>query len=93
MATSSAACSPEPKKETARIAVLPDPRAQALAAVQMKKAQPLVTMPEITLQTPTLAVATKDTSAMVNAIPMPFCWTLLSVSTVILIIQVWTYFS
>jgi hypothetical protein len=93
MATSPAGSSPEPKKETARIAVLPDPRAKALAAVQMKKAQPLVTMPEITLQAPALAAATKDTSAMVNAIPMPFCWTLLSVSTVILIIQVWTYFS
>jgi hypothetical protein len=93
MATSSAASSPEPKKETARIAVLPDPRAKALPAGQMKKAQPLVTMPEIALQTPALAVATKDTSAMVDAIPMPFCWTLLGVSTVILIIQVWTYLS
>jgi hypothetical protein len=93
MASSSAASLPGPKKETARIAVLPDPRLTALPAVQMKKAQPLVAMPEITLQTPALTVATKDMSAMVNAIPTPFCWTLLGVSTVILIIQIWTYFS
>lgn len=59
----------------------------------MKKAQPLVTMPEITLQTPPLTVATEETSAMVDASPKPLCWTLLGVSTVILIIQIWTYFS
>jgi hypothetical protein len=89
MASSSAASSPEPKKKTARIAVLPNPRPKALPAVPMKKAQPLVTMPEIT----PLTVVTKDTSAIVDAIPMPLCWTLLGVSTVILIIQIWTYFS
>ena len=93
MASSSAASLPGPKKETARIAVLPDPRLTALPAVQMKKAQPLVAMPEITLQTPALTVAMKDTSAMINASPKPLCWTLLGVSTVILIIQIWTYFS
>jgi hypothetical protein len=93
MASSSAASLPEPNKETARIAVLPDPRPRALPAVQMKKAQPLVTMPEITLQNAPLTVATKDTSATVDAIPMPLCWTLLGVSAAILIIQIWTYFS
>jgi hypothetical protein len=93
MASSSAASLPGPKKETARIAVLPDPRLTALPAIQMKKAQPLVAMPEITLQTPTLTVAMKDTSAMIDAIPMPLCWMLLGVSTVILIIQIWTYIS
>jgi hypothetical protein len=34
-----------------------------------------------------------EESAMVNAIPMPICWALLGVSSVILIIQIWTYFS
>ena len=89
MASSSAASSPGPKKETARIAVLPDPRPNASPAVQMKKNQPFITMPE----SAPLTVATKDTSAMVDAIPMPLCWTLLGVSTVILIIQIWNYFS
>jgi hypothetical protein len=93
MASSSADSLPGPKKETARIAVLPHPRLTALPAVQMKKAPPLVAMPEITLQTAALTVAMKDTSAMVDAIPMPLCWMLLGVSTVILIIQIWTYIS
>ena len=93
MTSSSAASSLEPKKETARIAVLPDPRPKVLPAVQIKKAQPLVTTPEITVQNAPFAVATKDVGAMVNAIPMPLCWMLLGVSTVILIIQIWTYIS
>ena len=93
MASSSAASSPGPKKETARIAVLPDPRPKASPTVQMKKTQLLMTVPESTPQSAPLTVATKDTSAMVDAIPMPLCWTLLGVSTVILIIQIWTYFS
>jgi len=59
----------------------------------MKKNQPLITMPESTSQSAPLTVAAKDTSAMVDAIPMPLCWTLLGVSTVILIIQIWNYFS
>ena len=59
----------------------------------MKKTQPLITMPESIPQSALLTVATKDTSAMIDAIPMPLCWTLLGVSTVILIIQIWNYFS
>ena len=93
MASSSAASSPGPKKETARIAVLPDLRPKASPAVQMKKTQPLITVPERTPQSAPLTVATKDTSGMVDAIPMRLCWTLLGVSTVILIIQIWNYFS
>jgi hypothetical protein len=92
MASSSAASSPGPKKETTRIAVLPDPRPKASPTVQMKKTQPLITMPESIPQSAPLTVATKNTSAMVDAIPMPLCWTLLGVSTVILIIQIWNYF-
>jgi hypothetical protein len=93
MASSSVASSPEPKKETARITVPPDPRPKTLPTVQTKKAQSLIAMPESTPQSAPLTVATKDTSAMVDAIRMPLCWTLLGVSTVILIIQIWTYFS
>jgi hypothetical protein len=93
MASSSAASSPGPKKETARVAVLPDPRPKALPAVQMKKTQPLITMPESTPPSAPLTVATNDTSAIVDAIPTRLCWTLLGVSTVILIIQIWNYFS
>jgi len=90
---SSAASSPGPKKETARIAVLPDPHLTASPTVQMKKTQLLITTPEITPQNAPLTVARRDTGAMVDAIPMPLCWTLLGVSAVILIIQIWNYFS
>ena len=93
MASSSAASSPGPKKETARVAVLPDLRHKTSPTVQMKKTQPLITMPESTPPSAPLTVATNNTSVMVDAIPMRLCWTLLGVSTVILIIQIWNYFS
>jgi hypothetical protein len=63
----------------------------------MKKTQPLIPMPQITPQTAPVAVAptekAKGNDAMMDAIPMPTCWTLLAGSAVILIIQIWTYFS
>jgi len=96
MASSSAASSPGPKKETARIAVLPDPRPNASPAVQMKKTQPLIAMPQIALQRTSIAGAAiekAEESATISAIPMPVCWALLGASAVILIIQIWTYFS
>jgi hypothetical protein len=85
-----------PKKETARIALMPEPPAKPAPAVQMKKTQPLIAMPPITPQSASIAVAPTGKakgSAMMDAIPMPTCWTLLGVSAVILIIQIWIYFS
>jgi hypothetical protein len=87
-----AAPSPGPKKETARIMVLPDPPAKTAPAVQMKKTQPLTTMPEAAPQSAPLTVATTKTDPFVDSIPMPLCWALLGVSAVILIVQIWNYF-
>ena len=67
-----------PIKETVRI---------PLPAVQTKKTQPLVPMPEVAPQSASIAVATKERN------PMPLWWVLLGVSAVILIIQIWTYLS
>jgi hypothetical protein len=67
-----------PIKETVRI---------PLRTVQMKKTQPLVAMPEVAPQNPSIAVAAVEKS------PMPLLWLLLGVSAVILIIQIWTYLS
>jgi hypothetical protein len=67
-----------PTKETVRI---------PLSAVQMKKTQPLVSMPEVAPQIPSIAVAPAEKN------PMPLLWLLLGVSAVILIIQIWTYLS
>ena len=67
-----------PIKETVRI---------PLSAVQNKKTQPLVAMPEVTAQTPSVAVAAAEKN------PMPLLWLLFGVSAMILIIQIWTYLS
>lgn len=67
-----------PAKETVRIPV---------SAVQMKKTQPLVAMPEVAPQSPSIAVAPVEKN------PMPLLWLLLGVSAAILIIQIWTYLS
>ena len=67
-----------PIKETVRI---------PLPTVQMRKTQPLVTMPEVALQNPSIAVAAEEKN------PMPLLWLLLGVSALILIIQIWTYLS
>ncbi len=79
-----------PKKETARIAPRPDPTKPA-PTVQMKKTQPLITIPETVPQSAPLTVA-RDPVKIVDAIPKPLCWAVLGVSAVILIIQIWNYF-
>ena len=58
----------------------------------MKKTQPLITMPDRKIERAPITVATTDPVPIADTIPMPLCWTLLGVSTVILIIQIWSYF-
>jgi DNA polymerase III subunit gamma/tau len=84
------ALAPGLKKETARIPLMPDPVARPAPTVRMKKTQPLIAMPHVAPQNASIAVepAQRD-----DAIPMPICWTLLVVSAVVLIIQIWTYLS
>jgi hypothetical protein len=53
----------------------------------MRKTQPLVDMPQVSPQRPSIAVAAEEKN------PMPLLWLLLGVSAVILIIQIWTYLS
>jgi len=78
------------KKETVRIPLMPDPIARPAPTVQMKKTQPLIAMPHVAPQNASIAVEPAQSG---DAIPMPICWTLLVVSAVILIIQIWTYLS
>jgi hypothetical protein len=70
------------KRETVRIPLMPEPLRSA-----QKKTQPLIAMPEIAPQNPPIAVAPAEKS------PMLLYWVLLGVSALILIIQIWTYFS
>jgi len=71
-----------PKKETVRIPVVPE----SLRSAQ-KKTQPLIAMPNVVPQNPPIAVAPVEKSSML------LYWMLLGISALILIIQIWTYFS
>jgi hypothetical protein len=71
-----------PKKETVRIPLTPDPLRSS-----HKKTQPLIAMPNVVSQNPPIAVAPGEKSSM------RLYWMLLAMSALILIIQIWTYFS
>jgi len=71
-----------PKKETVRIPLMPEPLRSA-----QKKTQPLIAMPNVVSQIPPIAVAPVEKSSML------LYWMLLAISALILIIQIWTYFS
>ena len=72
-----------PKKETARIPLVPDPLP---SAGQMKNTQSVI-MPNVAPRNPSSAFAPAEKK------PMLLYWILLGVSALILIIQIWTYFS
>jgi hypothetical protein len=77
-----------PNKKTARIQHMPDLPSKLPPTVQMKKTQPLIAVPHTAPATRTsIVVAPAERNAM------PLCWVLLGVSAIILIIQIWTYFS
>ena len=71
-----------PKRETVRIPLVPEPLRSA-----QKKTQPLMAMPNVVPQNPPIGVAPVEKSSTL------LYWMLLGVSAVILIIQIWTYFS
>jgi hypothetical protein len=71
-----------PKKETVRIPLVPEPLRSA-----QKKTQPLIAIPNVGPQTPPIAVAPVEKKSML------LYWMLLGISALILIIQIWTYFS
>ena len=71
-----------PKKETVRIPLTPEPLRSA-----QKKTQPLMAMPDVIPQNPPIAVAPVEKSSML------MYWMLLGMSALILVIEIWTYFS
>jgi hypothetical protein len=80
-----------PKKETARIGVLPRPTPTAAPAINMTKTQPLLVHPPTTgVQTAPVIITSKPL-AQLDVIPKPLCWTLLGISAVIFLIQIWNY--
>ena len=73
-----------PKKETVRMPLVPAPLP---AAGQMKNSQSLIAMPDVALQNSLMPMAPAEKN------PMLLYWIVLGVSALILIIQIWTYFS
>jgi hypothetical protein len=88
------ASSAGPKKETARITVLPDPSPKPATPVQMKKTQPLSTMPQPTAPMTSVNIAPNIPveQQIETGISMALCWSLLAISAVVLILQIWNYF-
>ncbi len=82
----------EPKKETARISILPQPAAPAMA-----KTQPLTTFPPTKVSAAPITTAASRSAVLPGfsweAIPLPICWSICGISAVTLLIQIWNYFS
>lgn len=79
-----------PKKETARISILPRPAAVAPAPVNMTKTQPLLVHP--TAATPIAPVViTSKPLPPAETISRPLCWALFATALVIFLIQIWNY--
>ena len=74
--------SPGLKKETAAVSDVPDS-----PAAEMKNTEPLIVVPDVAAQNPSIALASGKKNAM------PLIWILFGVSLLILIIQIWTYLS
>ncbi|HSV62957.1 MAG TPA: hypothetical protein VLH83_06395 [Chthoniobacterales bacterium] len=80
-----------PKKETARISILPKPAATTAPAINMTKTQPLLVRPPATGVQAAPVIITSKPLAPLDAIPRPLCWTVLGISALIFLIQIWNY--
>jgi len=70
------------RKETVRVSGMSDS-----PAADMRKTQPLIAMPDVAAQNPSIALAPGKKNSML------LLWILFGVSLLILIIQIWTYLS
>lgn len=80
-------------KETARIELPTEPPSQPAPTVQMKKTQPLFTMPETTEAAAVPLSMASDEEMPVETVSVSLCWAVLGISALILVIQIWNYFS
>ena len=91
-----------PKKETARISILPEPAA-APGAVKMAKTQPLMAAPPPKVQSapvssikpaagPVPSFAAPSILDSLDAVPVPIAAVIFGISAVALLIQIWNYF-
>ena len=70
------------KKETAAVSDMPAP-----PAAEVKTIEPLIAIPDVTEQDPSIAAPPAEKTSML------LMWILLGAAVLILIIQIWTYFS
>jgi len=80
-----------PKKETARISILPKPAATPAPAINMTKTQPLLVHPPATGVQAAPVIITSKPLAPLDTIPRPLCWAVLGISALIFLIQIWNY--
>jgi hypothetical protein len=80
-----------PKKETARISILPKPAATPAPAINMTKTQPLLVSPPAIGVQPAPVIITSKPLAPLDSIPRPLCWALFGISAFIFLIQIWNY--
>ena len=83
-----------PRKETARISILPDPVPATPAAptVNMAKTQPLIRAPQGERPLAPVDVSSVPAArSAIDAIPLPILWALLGVSALTFLIQLWNY--
>lgn len=71
-----------PKRDTVRIPLNPE-----TFPFSQKKTQPLIAMPQVARKNPPIGATSEEKGSMV------LYWLLLGLSALILIIQIWTYFS
>jgi hypothetical protein len=82
---------PGPKKETARITILPKPLPTPKPAVNMTKTQPLIMRPAAVVQAAPVVIIPSKAVDPFDSIPRSLCWGLLGISALIFIIQIWNY--
>lgn len=93
-----------PKKETARISILPEPVTPRAPTVKMTKTQPLIAAPQAKVHSAPVSVAKvpaataastgiSDLVDLLDTVPMPVCWIIFGISSLTLLIQIWNYVS
>ena len=82
---------PGPKKETARISILPRPTPAAKPTINMTKTQPLLIRPAAEGVQPAPVVITSKPLDPFDSLPRSFCWGLFGIAALIFLIQIWNY--
>ena len=81
---------PGPKKETARISILPRPTPAAKPSINMTKTQPLLIRPAAGVEPAPVMITSRPLDPF-DALPRSFSWGLFGIAALIFLIQIWNY--